>query len=164
MYSFRWMIRSDMPKVLDIENRSFEFPWSENDFIRLLMGRNHIGMVACDGDQVIGFMIYAVCKGRIEVQHFAVDPDRRRRGVGTAMINKMKSKLSMTRRATIIFGCPDQLLDVHLFLQSQGFVAVKIFTDYYRRGMDMYHFEFRLKESLCVPTSNKEANKASHGD
>ena len=32
----RWMIRRDMPEVLDIEQCGFEFPWSEEDFIRCL--------------------------------------------------------------------------------------------------------------------------------
>ena len=42
----RWMIRRDMPEVLGIENSSFEFSWSEDDFIRCLRQRNCIGMVA----------------------------------------------------------------------------------------------------------------------
>ena len=49
----RWMIRRDMPEVLDIERDSFEFPWSEEDFMRCLRQRNCIGMVAERGDRVI---------------------------------------------------------------------------------------------------------------
>ncbi|MDA8746115.1 ribosomal-protein-alanine N-acetyltransferase RimI, partial [Rubripirellula amarantea] len=54
----RWMIRRDMPAVLAIENKSFEFSWTEEDFIRCLRQRNCIGMVAEENDQVVGFMIY----------------------------------------------------------------------------------------------------------
>lgn len=36
----RRMVRCDMPEVLDIENRSFEFPWSKGDFIRCARQRN----------------------------------------------------------------------------------------------------------------------------
>ncbi len=32
----RWMIRRDMAAVLEIENQSFEYAWSEDDFIRCL--------------------------------------------------------------------------------------------------------------------------------
>ena len=35
----RWMIRRDMPEVLQIEAASFEFPWLEDDFIRCLRQR-----------------------------------------------------------------------------------------------------------------------------
>ena len=41
----RWMIRRDMPEILEIEKQSFEFPWCEEDFIRCLRQRNCIGMV-----------------------------------------------------------------------------------------------------------------------
>ena len=32
----RWMIRRDMPEVLAIEHASFEFPWCEEEFLRVL--------------------------------------------------------------------------------------------------------------------------------
>ncbi len=54
----RWMIRGDMPSVLEIENRSFEFPWTEDEFIRCLRQRDCIGMVCREVWEVVGFMIY----------------------------------------------------------------------------------------------------------
>ena len=54
----RWMIRRDMPEVLQTETQSFEFAWTEEDFLRCLRQRNCIGMVAEQGEQVVGFMIY----------------------------------------------------------------------------------------------------------
>ena len=56
------MIRRDMPEVIPIETASFEFPWSEDDFVRCLRQRNCIGMVAEMDDQVVGFMIYELHK------------------------------------------------------------------------------------------------------
>ena len=70
----RWMIRRDMPSVLDIESRCFEFAWSEDDFIRCLRQRNCIGMVAEEDNQVVGFMIYELHKNRLHILNFAVDP------------------------------------------------------------------------------------------
>ena len=58
----RWMIRRDMPEVLGIENQSFEFPWSGDDFVRCLRQCNCIGMVAEHEDRVVGFMIYELLK------------------------------------------------------------------------------------------------------
>jgi ribosomal-protein-alanine N-acetyltransferase len=39
----RWMIRRDMPEVLDVEGDSFKFPWLEEDFIRCLRQRDCSG-------------------------------------------------------------------------------------------------------------------------
>ena len=54
----RWMIRRDMPEVLQAEQQSFEYAWTEDDFLRCLRQRNCIGMVAEHQDRIVGFMIY----------------------------------------------------------------------------------------------------------
>src|SRR3954451_20269262 len=53
----RWMIRRDMPEVLAIEHAGFEYPWCEEECLRVLRQRNCIGMVAEYGERVVGFMI-----------------------------------------------------------------------------------------------------------
>ena len=50
----RWMIRRDMPEVLAIEHASFEYPWCEEEFLRVLRQRNCIGMVAEHGERIVG--------------------------------------------------------------------------------------------------------------
>ena len=50
----------------------FEFPWSEEEFIRCLRQRNCIGMVAEHGERVVGFMIYELHKTRLHILNFAV--------------------------------------------------------------------------------------------
>src|SRR5215217_8821257 len=85
----RWMIRRDMPEVLQTEQQSFEFAWTEEDFIRCLRQRNCIGMVAEHGERVVGFMIYELHKTRLHILNFAVAPDVRRRAIGRQMIEKL---------------------------------------------------------------------------
>ena len=90
----RWMIRRDMPEVLAIEHASFEFPWCEEEFLRVLRQRNCIGMVAEYGERVVGFMIYELHKTKLQVLNFAVSPEFRRQGVGRQMVAKLVGKLS----------------------------------------------------------------------
>jgi ribosomal-protein-alanine N-acetyltransferase len=127
----RWMIRRDMPEVLDIESQSFEFPWSEEDFIRCLRQRNCIGMVAEHDEQVVGFMIYELHKTRLHVLNFAVNSKFRRRGVGEAMIGKLISKLSHQRRNRILLEVRETNLAAQLFFRSAGFRAVSVLRDFY---------------------------------
>ena len=68
------MIRRDMPEVMRTERASFEYSWTEDDFLRCLRQRNCIGMVAERGDSIIGFMIYELHKTRLHVLNFAVHP------------------------------------------------------------------------------------------
>jgi ribosomal-protein-alanine N-acetyltransferase len=80
----RWMIRRDMPEVLEIENQSFEFPWSEEDYISCLSQRNCIGMVAEHDERIAGVMLYELLKSKLHVLNFAVHPEFQRQGAGGA--------------------------------------------------------------------------------
>ena len=58
-------------------------------------------MVADYDDMVVGFMVYELHKTRLSVLDIAVDPDMRRKGVGTVLVDKLKGKLSLDRRNRI---------------------------------------------------------------
>ena len=145
----RWMIRRDMPEILEIEENSFEFPWSDEDFIRCLRQRNCIGMVGEVDDQIVGFMIYELHKTRLHVLNFAVRPDCRRRGVGMQMAEKLLSKLSFQRRNRILLEVRETNLDAQLFFRSVGFRAVSVLRDFYDDTIeDAYLMEQRYQPTL----------------
>lgn len=142
----RWMIRRDMPEVLAAEAESFEFPWSEEDFIRCLRQRNCIGMVAEYQDRVVGFMIYELLKTKIHVLNFAVARSWRRSGVGTQMIAKLIGKLSAQRRSRIQLEVRETNLDAQLFFRSSGFRATSVLHDFYEdTPEDAYLMQFRYR-------------------
>lgn len=142
----RWMIRSDMPKVLAIESEAFEFPWSEQEFIWCLRRRNCLGMVAHDGARVLGFVVYEFTKTAIRIRNFAVAPDCRRRGIGLAMVAKLAAKLAPPRRCRdgIVLDVRETNLDAQLFFRSCGFRATGIVHDSYDdTGEDAYTMVLR---------------------
>ena len=142
----RWMIRRDMPEVLDTEAGSFEFPWSEDDFIRCLRQRNCIGMVAEHDDRVAGFMIYELHKSRIHVLNFAVAEDYRRRGVGSQMVAKLIAKLSAQRRRRLVLEVRETNLAAQLFFRENGFRAVSVLRSYYAdTPEDAYIMQYRYR-------------------
>jgi ribosomal-protein-alanine N-acetyltransferase len=125
------MIRRDMPEVLQTEQASFEFPWTEEDFLRCLRQRNCIGMVAEQGEKVVGFMIYELHKTKLHILNFAVHPAWRRLGVGGQMVSKLVSKLSSHRRTRITLEVRETNLVAQLFFRTQGFRAVRVLRTYY---------------------------------
>ena len=140
----RWMIRRDMPSVLAIEESSFEFPWSEEEFIRCLRQRNCIGMVAERDEEVVGFMIYELHKNRLHLLNFAVASSCRRTSIGRAMIDKLVSKLSSDRRNRIMLEVRETNLDAQLFFKDLGFRAISVLRDFYEDTTeDAYLMQYR---------------------
>jgi ribosomal-protein-alanine N-acetyltransferase len=141
----RWMIRRDMPEVLQTEQASFDFAWTEEDFLRCLRQRNCIGMVAEQGEKVVGFMIYELHKTKLHILNFAVHPTCRRVGVGAQMVAKLISKLSSHRRTRITLEVRETNLVAQLFFRSQGFRAVRVLRGYYEdSGEDAFLMQYQL--------------------
>jgi ribosomal-protein-alanine N-acetyltransferase len=141
----RWMIRRDMPRVLEIEAESFSSPWTEREFIRCLRQRNIIGMVAEEGDTVIGYMLYELHKSYIHVRNFAVASDFRRQGVGRKMAEKLKDKVhAHPYRDRIAVDVSDANLTAHLFWKANGFKAIGIVQQPFEDcDNDAYSFVYR---------------------
>jgi ribosomal-protein-alanine N-acetyltransferase len=143
----RWMIRRDMPEVLQTEQESFEYSWTEEDFLRCLRQRNCIGMVAEQGEKVVGFMIYELHKNKLHILNFAVSPGSRRFGVGSQMVAKLISKLSSHRRTRITLEVRETNLDAQLFFRKQGFRALRVLRNFYEdSGEDAYLLQYRLAD------------------
>jgi [ribosomal protein S18]-alanine N-acetyltransferase len=147
----RWMIRRDMAEVLAIEGQSFEFHWTEEDFLCCLRQRNCIGMVAEHDGRVVGFMIYELFKTQLHVLNFAVSPAARRLGVGAQMIEKLINKLSQQRRKQITLHVRETNLPAQLFFQRYGFRAVCVLRDHYKdTSEDAYVMQYTLEEAELI--------------
>jgi len=148
----RWMIRADMPSVLDIECRSFDYPWDEKQFIDSLRTRNCIGMVCEDlsSEKVVGYMVYELLKTQIHLLNFAVDFDHRREGVGCSMVVKLKNKLWLSnKRTSITLEVGEANLVAQQFYRSQVFRCVDVLNGFYIQGeQDAYLMQFKQNESV----------------
>ena len=147
----RWMIRRDMPEVLAIEHANFEYPWCEEEFLRVLRQRNCIGMVAEHGERIVGFMIYELHRNKIHVLDFSTHAEFCRRGVGRQMIAK-RPRLEV---GSASFGDPDRapspsrLVRIgqrHTRPHNRHHIRS---TDYYTRSMDHYtRRDFQKRNAL----------------
>ncbi len=146
----RWMIRRDMPEILEIERKSFEFPWTEENFLCCFRQRNCIGMVAERNDRIVGFMIYELLQSQLHVMSFCVAPWARRQGVGSRMVEKLTRKLSQQRRQEISLEIRETNLSGQLFFRNQGFAANAVIRDHYQdTDEDAYVMKFQLRQTEC---------------
>jgi ribosomal-protein-alanine N-acetyltransferase len=156
----RWMIRRDMPDVMGIELSSFEFAWTEDDFLRCLRQRNCIGMVAERGDSILGFMIYELHRTRLNVLNFAVAPLARRGGIGRMMVGKLVYKLCSHRRQKITLAVREGNTAAQLFFHAHRFKAAKVLRGYYEdSGEDAYQMEYKPAESEWAEFGGPPVNR-----
>jgi ribosomal-protein-alanine N-acetyltransferase len=141
----RWMVRRDMPEVLEIENACFDSPWNEENFLTTLRKPNCIGMVAELGEKIVGFYIYELHETKFHILNFAVLPEHHRYKVGTQLIDKLINKLSAHRRTSITLETRESNLPAQLFFKSQGFKAIKVVNNYYDDDETAYRFKYKLK-------------------
>jgi ribosomal-protein-alanine N-acetyltransferase len=146
----RFMIRSDLPEVVAIEQQVFDFPWTEKEFIETLRSRNSIGMVVehSQSRRVLGFCVYELAaKNTIEIMTLAVMMEWQRKGVGALIVEQLIAKLSPERRTRILACVREWNLGAHLFFARQGFTATGVLRDYYDDSdEDAYAFMYRLGE------------------
>lgn len=146
----RWMIRRDMPEVLRIEHDSFGIDaWTRDLFERCLQTRNCIGMIAEIDDVTVGFMIYEIHKNRLHLLNFATCANHRRRGVGRALVNKLRSKLSHERRNRIMLEVRETNLQAQVFFRALGFRSIMTLHNYFAEvNEDAYLMQYRYPPSV----------------
>jgi ribosomal-protein-alanine N-acetyltransferase len=79
----------DLPQVLAIERRAFATPWSLSMFVLELSKPSGICLAAVEGKRVRGYLICARYADVWHLMNIAVDPDLRRRGIATALLEAM---------------------------------------------------------------------------
>ncbi len=87
----RPLVAADLDAVADIEARSTIEPWSRSLFageLRLPDGANQ-WLVAEEAGSVIGFAGVMVMADDAHVMNIAVDPDRRREGLGAMLLERV---------------------------------------------------------------------------
>jgi hypothetical protein len=128
----RWLVIPDMPKVMEIlEGNGISI--SEIEIRAMLRQRNVIGMVAECSGLVSGVVIYALEKQAIDIHLLAVDPGQQWTGIGRGMIDKLKSKLTGSRR-NLFATVSEYDVAAQMFSRAMGFRAVETLRDWDDQG------------------------------
>jgi len=79
----------DLDAIEAIEMRAYPTPWSRSMFASELAKPTSICLGAFEGEQLVGYMINSRYVDAWHVMNVAIDPDRQRRGVATALIQRL---------------------------------------------------------------------------
>ncbi|MFL5827891.1 MAG: ribosomal protein S18-alanine N-acetyltransferase [Thermoleophilaceae bacterium] len=80
---------SDLPQVIAIERRAFPTPWSLAMFVLELSKPSGICLAATIDGKIAGYLVCSRYDTVWHVMNVAVDDRRRRRGIATALLNRL---------------------------------------------------------------------------
>ena len=145
---FDWIRENNIAEIVEIESHSFP-SWTEQQLREVLSHPHCVGMVGYLEGIPRGFMVYELYKHRLDVITLAVHIEHRCQGLGTALINKLKSKLSYEGRPEIVLTICERNVNAQLWLRGQGFVCVDTIPKYYNsRSDDAYLFSYRIDRDV----------------
>jgi ribosomal-protein-alanine N-acetyltransferase len=89
----RRLTYADLPQIIAIERRAFPTPWSLAMFVLELSKPASVCLAALRGGQMVGFLICSRYDTVWHIMNVAVDPDRRRAGIATAMLTDLLRRI-----------------------------------------------------------------------
>lgn len=84
----RAMRREDLLRVSELEQASYDFPWSQGIFGDCLKA-GHPSWVLCLDRQIIGYGILSVGAGEAHVLNVCIAPDQRGQGFGRHLMKRL---------------------------------------------------------------------------
>jgi ribosomal-protein-alanine N-acetyltransferase len=97
----RRLIYADLPQVVAIERRAFTTPWSLAMFVLELSKPSGICLAAEIENELVGYLICSRYDTVWHVMNVAVDIDRRRRGIATALIAALLERIGDDAQVTL---------------------------------------------------------------
>jgi [ribosomal protein S18]-alanine N-acetyltransferase len=97
----RRLIYADLPQVVAIERRAFTTPWSLAMFVLELSKPSGICLAAAVENELVGYIVCSRYDTVWHVMNVAADPDRRRRGIATALLGTLLERVGPDAQVTL---------------------------------------------------------------
>ena len=158
--SSRRVVARDLEAILAIERRSFDCPWTREEFEFCLEGRCLDGFVVEREHNVLGYLFYELRARKIRLLSCAVAESERRQGIGSALLSRLAEKLT-PRRASVVCDVRERNVEGQLFLHSFGFRAQWVSRDYYgETHEDAYRMVYTLESDVLL-ARERDAKRAA---
>ena len=89
----RRLTYADLPQIIAIERRAFPTPWSLAMFVLELSKPAGVCLTALRGGEMVGYLICSRYDTVWHIMNVAVDPGRRREGIGTALLSDLLRRI-----------------------------------------------------------------------
>lgn len=128
---FRRMTPSDLDEIMTIERDSFAYPWSLRFFLQELRVPCARSLLATVGSKAVGYIIYWVLAGEVDIHNLAVHPSYRRRGIGKHLLQAVVEEAKGNGSGRVTLEVRKSNEPAQRLYQALGFVERGVRKGYY---------------------------------
>jgi ribosomal-protein-alanine N-acetyltransferase len=128
---FRPMTTADMDEVMAIERASYPFPWSAGFFRQELQVACARSILAETAGKIVGYVLYWILPGAIDIHNLAVHVDYRRHGVARALLKRVITEAERHSITRVMLEVRKSNLPAQKLYESMGFSTTGIRKSYY---------------------------------
>lgn len=131
----RFATIEDLERIVEIENSSFDSPWSE-DSLRYEIEENQLAEVFVIeiNQEVVGYMSYMKIIDEVHINNIAIDSTKRGYGYGRELVESVLKSFKGNYSVTLEVR-NDNYIAINLY-RNLGFEQMGIRKDYYGKGQD----------------------------
>lgn len=129
----------DIKRIVEIEQRSFKYPYPSLAFITILNLYPKYFLVCEYCGEVVGYVMAVIDKdGYGHIMSIAVDPNHRGLGLGRRLMEAVESRLSADgiKRFRLEVAVSNHIA-IRMY-EGLGYRAIKVLRNYYPDGEDAY--------------------------
>ena len=125
----RKMTFSDLPEVLAIERKNYQFPWEE-DIFRDCFKAGYSCWVCEEQDKVLGYSLITIAVGEAHILNISVDPAEQKQGIGRKMLENLIEVARGKAETVFLEVRPSNPAAMALY-EDMGFNEIGVRKDYY---------------------------------
>jgi [ribosomal protein S18]-alanine N-acetyltransferase len=114
-----------------IERTSFRFPWSSGFFLQELQVACARSILAEIDGQIVGYVLFWLLPGAIDIHNIAVHVDYRRRGIARLLLGKVLAEARNHASLRVMLEVRKSNLPAQKLYQSLGFLITGVRKGYY---------------------------------
>ncbi|MGH7810249.1 MAG: ribosomal protein S18-alanine N-acetyltransferase [Candidatus Binatia bacterium] len=128
---FRPMTIADMDEIMAIERISYRFPWSQGFFLQELQVACARSILAEVEGRIIGYVLFWLLPGAIDIHNVAIHEDFRRRGFARLLLGKVLAQASAQSINRVTLEVRRSNVPAQKLYESMGFLTIGVRKGYY---------------------------------
>ena len=130
---FRKMSKADLPRVLEIESKGYDYPWKQPIFLDCLNASHYDCWVCEDTEETMtAFCIVSTAVGEATVLNLCIDPVMRQQGLGRKFMQHVIDSAKSRKSESVFLEVRPSNKGAIALYESLGFNEVGVRPGYYK--------------------------------